>query len=94
MTITTNNAKVDKQFSLAWRDAVKAFIVAVLSPVVPIVMQSIDAGSLVFDWKAIGTTAIGAAIAYLAKNYLTPTQTVIKGDMTKAQTPPSDTPKQ
>jgi hypothetical protein len=44
---------------------------AVLSSVITVVYQTVEAGSLVFDWKAIGTMALTAALAYIMKNLFT-----------------------
>ena len=52
------------------KDAIKAFIVAVLGSVLGLVQATIEAGSLAFDWKAIGLTALAAAGAYILKNWL------------------------
>lgn len=68
-----------KQFSLKAPDWLKALIVAAISPVVPIVLGSLNAGSFTFDWKVIGSTALASGIAYLAKNFFTPAQTTITG---------------
>lgn len=68
-----------KRFNLTAPDWVKALAVAVLSPIVPIIMQSLSNGSLTFDWKLIGTTALSAGVAYLAKNFLSPGETRITG---------------
>lgn len=58
-------------FSLGFNDFIKGLIVAILGAVVGIIKGSVDAGSLKFDWKAIGAAALIAALAYLAKNLLT-----------------------
>lgn len=68
-----------KKFSLAAPDWLKAFLVAAISPIVPIILQSLNAGSFVIDWKTVGTTALAAGLAYLAKNFFTPAQTTITG---------------
>jgi hypothetical protein len=44
---------------------------AVLSSVITIVYQTVEAGSLTFDWKAIGTMALTSALAYIMKNLFT-----------------------
>jgi hypothetical protein len=44
---------------------------AVLSTVITVVYQTVEAGSLVFDWKAIGTMALTTALAYIMKNLFT-----------------------
>ena len=67
---------VSEQFSLSGRDFWKGLIVAALSPIVPIVMQSLQAGSFVFDWKAIGVAAASGFVAYIVKNFLEPTKVI------------------
>jgi hypothetical protein len=66
-----------KFLSLQWRDVLKGFLIAALTPVFTIITTSINQGTLTFNWKAIGLTAISAGLAYLAKNFFEPTQTVI-----------------
>lgn len=62
---------MSKYFSLNSADFIKGLILAVLTSVLTIVYNTLQAGSLVFDWKSIGTTALTTAIAYLMKNLLT-----------------------
>jgi hypothetical protein len=52
-------------------DFIKGLVMAVLSSVITIVYQTVEAGSLTFDWKAIGTIALTSAIAYIMKNLFT-----------------------
>jgi hypothetical protein len=52
-------------------DFLKGLIMAVLSSVITVVYQTVEAGSLVFDWKAIGTIALTSALAYIMKNLFT-----------------------
>ena len=52
-------------------DFLKGLIMAVLSTVITIVYQTVEAGSLTFDWKAIGTMALTTALAYIMKNLFT-----------------------
>ena len=59
------------KFSLSLNDFWKGLIVAVGTAIFPIIMQSINANQLTFDWKLIATTGIGAFLTYLAKNYFT-----------------------
>lgn len=69
--------KVSKKYSLDWRDLGKGLVIAALSPVVPIIQQSIAAGNFVFDWKAMLAAAVGGLLIYLTKNFFTATATVI-----------------
>lgn len=71
-TPTTSN-----QFSVKGIDILKGLLVAVITPVFTILLTSLDAGSLVFDWKVIGTVALSAALSYIMKNFLSPPRIVI-----------------
>lgn len=52
---------------------------AVLTPAVFIIQQSVELGSLVFNWHEIGMAAIAGGIGYLIKNWFTaPSQEVKK----------------
>lgn len=77
MSITT--VTTSARFSLNLNDWWKGLIVAVFTPIVTIILTSIQAGNLVFDWKAIGFTAIAALLAYVMKNFLDPAKIVING---------------
>lgn len=57
--------------SLGVRDFIKGLIVAIITPIVPIVQQSISAGTLVFDWHVIGLAAAGGFVGYMVKNFFT-----------------------
>ena len=58
--------------SLNWRDFGKGLVMAVLTPVVVVIQQSLEAGILTFNWKTIGLGAIAGGVAYLVKNFFTP----------------------
>lgn len=60
-----------KFLSLNTTDFLKGLVLAVLTSVLTIVYTSLQSGSLVFDWKAIATTALTSAIGYITKNLLT-----------------------
>lgn len=57
--------------SLNTADFVKGLILTVLTAVISIIYSVVNAGSLTFDWKAIGTAALSAGIGYIIKNLLT-----------------------
>lgn len=52
-------------------DLGKGLIITVLTSVLTIVYNTVSAGSLTFDWNAIGLTALTSGLAYLMKNLLT-----------------------
>lgn len=59
--------------TLETMDFIKGAIMAAIIPVLLIVQQSIAAGDLVFNWKAIGMGAIAGFVGYLLKNLFTDT---------------------
>lgn len=71
--------KTSKKFSLTAPDWLKGLLMAIGAPVITLIIQSTNAGTLTFDWKALLTTAISAAGMYLLKNFFTPSQTTITG---------------
>lgn len=71
-TITTS-----KKYTWNWADAGKGLVVAILSPIIPIVNASLTAGTFALPWKQIGLTAASAFVAYMVKNFFTQSQTVI-----------------
>lgn len=52
-------------------DFIRGLIVAVFAAILVPISQTIESGSLTFDWAAMGKMALAAAIAYLGKNLLT-----------------------
>ena len=57
--------------SLNWKDITKGLLMAVLTPVVLIIQQSIEAGSITFNWHQIAMAAAAGGVAYLIKNFFT-----------------------
>lgn len=57
--------------SLNARDFLKGLVMAIMVPVLLIIQQSLEAGTLTFNWGQIGMAAIAGAVAYLLKNYFT-----------------------
>lgn len=61
-------------FSIGWKDAVKGFILAMITMIVTMVMSSINNGEFPdnwTEWKTILIASLGSALAYLLKNWLT-----------------------
>lgn len=63
--VTTSSTR----YSLSLNDFWKGLLIAVGSPVITILIQSLNEGSLTFNWKAIATTGLSAGLMYLAKNF-------------------------
>lgn len=68
--------KTSPLFKLNWLDAGKGLLVAVGGAVITLVQNSLQSGSLTFDWKAIGSVALAAGLSYLAKNFFTPAKLI------------------
>jgi len=69
---------IAKQGTLAWRDVARGFIMAVLTPMVLIIQQSVEAGILTLNWHSIGMASIAGGLAYLVKNFFEPTKVIEK----------------
>jgi hypothetical protein len=73
-----------KRFNLNVSDWVRGLIVAVVTGPITILLDSLNAGSLTFDWKKIGTVALAAGLSYILKNWLmTPNEITIKNPSTE-----------
>jgi hypothetical protein len=59
------------RYILNQRDWLKGILLAVLTPVLTIIINSLNAGTLTFDWKLIGITALASLLAYITKNFFT-----------------------
>jgi hypothetical protein len=60
--------------SLNWLDLGKGLVMAILTPIMAVITQSLESGSFVFDWKTIGLSAAAGGFAYLVKNFFTKPQ--------------------
>ena len=58
-------------FSINVKDFLKGLVMAVIAPVLVAVQQSLSAGELTLNWRALGMTAIAAFVGYLVKNFFT-----------------------
>jgi len=65
-------------FKLDLYDIAKGILVAVGGAVVATIENTVQAGSLTFNWKQLGLTALAAGLAYLTKNFFTSAQTITK----------------
>jgi hypothetical protein len=65
-----------KPFSLNYKDIVKGLVVAVIAAALGILQHGLTAHGLDFqayDWAGILNVVIGAAVAYLVKNFISDT---------------------
>lgn len=57
--------------SLGVKDILRGLLIAVLTPILVLIQQSIEAGNLVFEWKSLLIAGVGGGLAYLIKNFFT-----------------------
>jgi hypothetical protein len=67
-----------KRFTLDWLDALKSVAIAVLTPAVYYIYDVLSQDGEPINWKKVWKLAITAGVAYLIKNFFTPSQTVVK----------------
>lgn len=75
--MATQTVTSSKRFTLNGRDIIKAIYMSAILPALTIIYKSIEEGSMTFNWKLIGLTALGGFIGYLIKNLFSPAEIVI-----------------
>ena len=63
--------------SISWKDAGKALILIIITTIVTGIYQALQSGTFDLTWvfmKPIVISALGAALAYIIKNFLTNSQ--------------------
>lgn len=83
-----------KLFHLKLSDGIKGFVIAVLTTITTGLMAIINSGELptVTEWKGIAMAAIGAALAYILKNFFTNSEDkMLTGEPPKPETVNPDT---
>lgn len=68
-----------KQGAINVTDLKNSFIAAVVAPLLPIITESLNAGSFTINWKSIGIAAALGFVVWITKNFIQPAQTVITG---------------
>jgi hypothetical protein len=75
-----NKIITSKIFSLNWYDIIKALIVAILTPILVVIQNSLSMGEITINPKTILIVGLSGGLGYLIKNFFTPSQTIIKDD--------------
>lgn len=70
--------RISKQFDINYHDVIRGLIIAVLSPVFTVAIESLNQGDLTFNWHAMAVTGLSAGLGYILKNWLEPTKTISK----------------
>lgn len=71
--------QTSKEGAINLTDLKNSFIAAVVAPLIPIITESLQAGSFTINWKSIGIAAALGFVTWIAKNFIQPSQTVITG---------------
>ena len=67
---------ISKQGTLSISDIVRGLIMAILTPSILIIQQSLESGILTFNWKQIAMASVAGGFAYLVKNFFEPTKII------------------
>lgn len=71
--------QTNKQYTLNYRDLLRGVLIAVLTAVLTSVYEAIQQGGLKsIEWNETLGIAVTAGLAYLIKNFFTPTEIVVK----------------
>lgn len=75
-----------EQWTINWRDIGKGALIAVVTAIIAAAIEGLNEGGLdKLNFVSIGTAALSALLAYLAKQFTDPTKTV--RTYKKAETP-------
>lgn len=77
--------RISEKYSLSLPDYVKGAGIAVGTAFLQMIVDTLNTGNLVFDWKTILVTSLSAGAAYLAKNWLVEPAQVITSVQTNAK---------
>lgn len=66
-----NKEVTSKQFQVNIKDILRSLVLAVGTPLLVQIQRVLDSGTWDFNWKQLGMIAVGAAVAYLLKNFFT-----------------------
>jgi hypothetical protein len=80
--------KQSKFLSLGWRDFLRGLLMAVLTPVLTFIMNSLDHGEITLNWHLVYLSAVGGAVAYLLKNLGTKPDVKTFADINTPPPPP------
>ena len=58
-------------WTIKMSDWQRGFVVAILTTPITLALDSVNTGSLVFDWKKILAGALAGGLAYVLKNLIT-----------------------
>ncbi len=67
-----------KQFLLDARDVLRGLLVAAITGGIDVIQSSFANGQFTFQWKSVGSYALYGGIAYIVKNWLTPSKTIVE----------------
>lgn len=60
---------MSKFLRLDYKDLAKGLLIAVLTPALLVIQQSLSEGHLVFNWSNILAVALAGGLSYLIKNF-------------------------
>ena len=69
------------QFNLNVKDLLKGLVMTVIGSVLVVIYDTVESGSISFDWQSVKKIAIISGVGYLLKNFFSPA--MIKVEATK-----------
>lgn len=61
--------KDSKLFAVNIKDLLKGLVMAVLTPAVFVLQQSVEAGTFTFNWHQVALASVAGGFGYLIKNF-------------------------
>ena len=75
-----NIIRTSKKYALDKIDFARSFLIAIVAPVLFEIQKSLDTGAFTVNWKQLAMIGLGAGIAYLIKNFFSPSVEIKKVD--------------
>ena len=72
----TRKTILSRQFNLSMFDILKGLLMAILTPALFIIQQSLEKGELIFNWNSIAIASVSGGVAYLLKNFFETTRRI------------------
>lgn len=72
----TSKMITSKRYRWNLQDVLKGLLIAALASVAAFITDSINEGSITFNWRDIGFAALTGASAYMTKNFFSPAKKI------------------
>lgn len=84
---TTATTQTNSQFSINYRDLLRGLLIAVVTSTLTALLGVLQTSGLDhLNWKEIGVIGLTSGVAYLVKNFFSPTEIVVQNPTANAVT--------